>query len=772
MFSPILHKPPPPAAPPRNTQQQPDVVENYHYPTQQQPDVVENYHYPITQQLQPPQPKYDDCYHPSFTSHPHHHHHKHNLGGGRGCSSGKRQKIQSLANETLDHLGDSDEELSQLSGTDGLSLPELPHQDSQDSLTSMVISPLKHDAAGYGSFSQEEWVECATHLSDNDNEKLKRVLQDDDGCLFSISEQPTANTQRGTLTRTLVHYMRCSGNLNECNSSDCIYLCQGQVCKKCQGQTKKDDGDVQHAAHLTKTKPPEDDGNTAHLTKPPDDDGNTAHLTPAEHAEGKAVKDDSNAVILTPLNVLSSSVFREFVASPSVESLRALKRVAPFIGNDFDQVMDAGGRAYQADAVFIVVDALLNAIPSERHPAERQKMFDGITSVLIEGNKQLPRDRFFYTKSSKFGRGREVLDEASKVVWASIFLLDLFTYSASYEDDDVVANIFLFDEGMKQMTDLTLVNHFAALGYSMHVNAQMLAEFACLGIVKRAKGRGHGEAKSKGGARVNQEHLMKCLKGSLFHELFLAMAAVGFDPSFREHVNPRLQEFKEASTAKTSLAVHTFIKKMVNFELSDVDDLVDRVFFDLQRKEPLKLPLFVFAFGFHLRRSLLENCMYGQRLLVCKLVGASGTDVKVLDPITDKPIERLSFQLFRLFDSELFEVSLPKIACSSYARNSLYRLIGESEVEMRFGHRLNPYSFNFSGTDDDIRRIEAIVFRMARNHLVYLQNPRFGFVSKVLCDMIATVVSSAGRESYETAVMATTLAESLITDQEFNILMH
>lgn len=747
MFSPItfLHKPPPPPppGPPRNTQQQPDVVEN-------------NYYHPITQQLQPPQPKYDDCYHPSpsFKPHPHHHHHKRNLGGGRGDSSGKRQKIQSLANETLDHLGDSDEELSQLSGTDGLSLPELPHQDS---LTSIVISPLKHDAAGYGSFSREMWEECATHLSDDD-EKLKRVLLDDDGCLESIAEQPAANSQRETtskLSSTLFHYMLCRGNLNECNSSGCIYLCQGQVCKKCQGQTKKDDGNVQHAAHLTKA---------------PEDDGNAAHLTPAEHAEGKAVKDDRNAVNLTPVNVLSSSVFREFVANPSVERLGALKRVAPFIGNDFEQVMEAGGRAYQVDAVYIVVDALLNAMPSERQPAEQEKMFNDITSVLIEGNKQLPRDRFFYTKSGRFGRDRGVLDKASKVVWASIFLLDLFTYSASYGDDDVVANIFRFDEGMMQMTDLTLVNHFAALGYSMHVNAQMLAEFACLGVVKRAKGRGPGEAKSKGGARVNQEHLMKCLKGPLFHELFLAMAAVGFDPSFREYENPRFEEFKQASTAETSLAVHTFIKKMVNSELSDVDDLADRVFFDRERKEPLKLPLFVLAFGFHLRRSLLENCMYGQRLLVCKLVGATGTDVKVLDPISDEPIERLSFQLFRLFDSELIEVSLPKIACSSFARNTLYRLIGESE--MGFGHRLNPYSFNFSGTDDDIRRIEAIVFRMARNHLVYLQNPRFQFVSQVLCDMIATVVSSAGRESYETAVLATSLAESLITDHEFNILMH
>ena len=732
MFSPIITSPPP--GPPRNTQQQPDV----------------------------------DCYHPSFTPLPHHHHHKRNLGGGRGDSSGKRQKIsinvESLANETLDHLGDSDEELSQLSSTDGLSLPALPHQDS---LTSIVISPLKHDAAGYCCFSPEVWEECATHLSDDDDdEKLKSALLDDDCCLESIAEQPAANSRRGTtskLSSTLLHYMLCRGNLNECNSSGCIYLCQGEVCKKCQGQTKKDDG---------KGKAPEDDGNAAHLTKAPEDDGNAAHLTPAEHSEGKAAKDDRNAVNLTPVNVLSSSVFREFVANPSVKSLGALKRVAPFIGNDFEQVMEAGGRAYQIDAVYIVVDALLNAMPGERQPAEQEKMFDDITSVLIEGNKQLPRDRFFYTKSGRFGRDRGVLDKASKVVWASIFLLDLFTYSATYGDDDVVANIFQFDEGMRQMTDLSLVNHFAALGYAMHVNAQMLAEFACLGVVKRAKGRGPGEAKSKGGARVNQEHLMKCLKGPLFHELFLTMAAVGFQPSFREYENPRLEEFKQASTAMTSLAVHTFIKKMVNSELSDVDDLADRVFFDQQRKESLKLPLFVLAFGFHLRRSLLQNCMYGQQLLVCKLVGATGTEGKVSDPITDEPIERLSFQLFRLFDSELIEVSMPKIASSSFARNNLYRLIGESEMEMRFGHRLNPYSFNFSGTDDDIRRIEAIVFRMARNHLVYLQNPRFQFVSKVLCDMIATVVSSAGRESYETAVLATTLAESLITEQEFNLLMH
>ena len=664
------------------------------------------------------------------------------------CSSSMNDQLFDLLSEDLSPAPLDNQETNTASAIGSTNAP--PTSDNQDHAAANapsiaaqllraaeeLIRLAKEQApATVATDSSIDTISTSTRSHQAAHAGLSLASTDDSSCHQAVQQQHVP-----PLSNLLGHHVQSIYKLMPCQTDKCSYLCLPgyEQCRKCSGlpdefQDQDSFPSESKAPSIETNAPTLDDnqGTTASAidanSPPTSDNQDEAAAAKREAAEREQFK----------LGVAQSQEYRDLMGNPTSQDL--IWKVAELLAGkhlcnlDFRNLVRVKDRSLQIHLIPLIVHLLISAIDvglDEEDTGIGSGFFEAICEVILD--EKLPQTNNFvygrFPKTPKCGYTKYMnskqLHNVSMIVWASLFVLDLFLYSEVYNQIDLLANLFFNDESLLNLADNDIVGMFAALGYSMVVNTRV--------IVKEFKSqlytRGGKEKKFiltlVGRLTASTLAIERAVKGPLYKKLMIALGRHGFLPTLNidGDKHPELRDFSEvccSPIAKSGIVLRKYLLTMFDDLTDNIGPLAETMC--TSNGAPMAFPLFILAFSFHIRRSSATG-ISGNELLNSKLAGGF---LSVFNPTSMATIENPSFEHFTLVNSDVRETNVTNLCRFVFEDATHQDILGIRKSEGLSRDNLLPFSFNFTQLDDESRVFEILFEIVKRNPKKYFSHPGF-----------------------------------------------
>ena len=556
-----------------------------------------------------------------------------------------------------------------------------------------------------------------------------------------------------TVQNFIVHYLVNKCGLKVCSTQSCNLVCRlaSCFCRKCS----KESNVVSTAAN--------DEGSTL-----------SPHSVKVDREMVEKVEKSREYVkyIAKPCSSPKKGNKKAYRKSTAVQEL-----LPPECGSwDFGNIVYSYKRGYQVGTIPTVVYIMMKALGFDRdaHAPLREL----ICSIIL--HETFPRSNGFLFSASYWRmklkemqyepeEAEEIAVDASIVVWSSIFLLDLLAYGKCLGMHDVVANVFLTEQGSNKM-NADYVFLFASISYACYVSMRVIGDK----FVKEAKSAKGGENRSC----MSVNTFNPALKGPIIKSVIESFATFGCFPQLSgsveelKNTNPSMRAFYEvcSSTSQEDLkqSVIAYLDSMPKSVLpASSDNVVNAI---LSKTGTLSyIAMLQLAYAGHLHQNVLGGNVSAFDYSPMQSDPRGGT-IRLIRCRDMQEEDNLSLGCFALRASELCETDLLKILYTTLKPLDYAAKFGLDCIEKKCSEHVFPFSINFKPTDNDTFLLESLMAKIKANPEEYLNDPRFNYMVSRLHGFMAEVVSVAGNGAMISAQSTSALLnESLETRTEFPI---